>query len=207
MARITSLEQLRQTLPQPRATTQAKLLDHLDGQARTFIAAAPFFLLSTIDAEGRIEVSPKGDVPGFVQVEDERTLLIPDRPGNNLAFGLQNIIANGHVGLIFLLPATGETLRVSGQAEVHDDADLTARLSAPGRPALLAIRVRVSRSYFHCARSVLRAGLWKPETWGERRRISFGAVIAPRVGGDQALAEQIDASVDGAYTERLWQNP
>jgi PPOX class probable FMN-dependent enzyme len=206
MARITSVEQLRTVVAQPRATTQAKVLDHLDTQARDFIAASPFLLLSTSDDAGTIEVSPKGDVPGFVEVEDDRTLLIPDRPGNNLAYGLSNLIANCRIGLIFLLPATGETLRLAGHAEVFDDADLLARMSAPGRPALLAIRMHVTRSYFHCARSVLRAGLWRPETWPEKRRVSFGAIIAPRVGGDQAMADQIDTSVEGAYTERLWRN-
>jgi hypothetical protein len=207
MARVTSVEQLRTILPAPRETTKAKLLDRLDEQARDFIAASPFLLLATTDRDGRVEVSPKGDVPGFVQIEDDKTLLIPDRTGNNLAFGLENMIATGRAGLIFLLPATGETLRLTGRAEIFDDADLLARLGTKERPALLAIRLHIERSYFHCARSVLRAGLWKPETWGAKRQISFGRIIAPRVGGDDKMAGEIDATVGSAYTTRLWKNP
>jgi hypothetical protein len=207
MARVTSVEQLRTILAAPRETTKAKLLDRLDEQARDFIAASPFLLLATTDRDGRVEVSPKGDVPGFVQIEDDKTLLIPDRTGNNLAFGLENMIATGRAGLIFLLPATGETLRLTGRAEIFDDADLLARLGTKERPALLAIRLHIERCYFHCARSVLRAGLWKPETWGAKRQISFGRIIAPRVGGDDKMAGEIDATVGSAYTTRLWKNP
>jgi hypothetical protein len=206
MARITSVAQLRTVLAEPRAATRAKLLDHLDEQAIAFIKDSPFLLFATADAEGRLEVSPKGDLPGFVEIEDARTLLIPDRTGNNLAFGLENIIATGRAGAIFLLPATGETLRVTGRAEIYDDADLLARLGTPERPAHLAIRLHIERAYFHCARSIARAKLWKPETWGKMRKISFGRIIAPRVGGDAAMADEIDARTETAYTTRLWKN-
>ncbi|MCW5748952.1 MAG: pyridoxamine 5'-phosphate oxidase family protein, partial [Alphaproteobacteria bacterium] len=153
-----------------------------------------------------VEVSPKGDEPGFIRVEDPGTLLIPERAGNNLAFGLLNILATGKIGLIALVPATGETLRVSGTAEVHDDADLVASLSSLGKPALLATRVRVEHCYFHCARSIVRAKLWDPAAWPTPGRISFGKIIAPRMGAGKELADQIDAGIQGAYTTRLWQN-
>jgi hypothetical protein len=131
---------------------------------------------------------------------------MPERAGNNLAFGLQNIIANGQVGLIFLVPQTGETLRVSGRGEILDDADLLARLGSKGRPALLAIRIHVTRCYFHCARAVLRAQLWQPASWPAPGKVSFGRVIAPRIGGDERVASEIDARVDDAYTKNLWSN-
>ncbi len=206
MAQIKTIESLRTRLDQPRASTAAKILDQLDEQAEAFVRQCPFLLLATSNAQGVIEVSPKGDEPGFVRVENSRSLLMPERAGNNLAFGLQNIIENGRVGLIFLKPRTGETLRVSGHASLFDDADLLEKLGSAGRPALLAIRIDVHRTYFHCARSVLRSKLWDPNAWPESARISFGKIIAPRVGGDGLMAEQIDQRVEGAYTTNLWSN-
>ena len=206
MARLTTVADLRRILPDPRPTTRAKILPALDEQAVAFLARSPFALLSTVGADGRVEVSPKGDEPGFIRVEDPTTLLIPERVGNNLAFGLQNILANGRVGLIALLPATGETLRVSGSAELHDDPELVASLGSAGRPALLAIRVRIEHCYFHCARALVRSRLWDPASWPSPGRVSFGRIIAPRVGGDAAMAGEIDARIEGAYTTRLWRN-
>lgn len=205
MSRITSLDGLRRVLAMPRETTKLKLLDALDEQAKDYIKASPFLLLATTDANGRVEVSPKGDVPGFVQIEDDRTVLLPDRSGNNLAFGLENIIATGRVGVIFLRPGTGETLRLNGHAEIYDDADLLARLGTNERPAVLAIRIRIERCYFHCALSILRANLWKPETWPERQVVSFGKILAGRTGDTKAAAE-VDARVASSYTTRLWKN-
>ncbi len=123
MSRIDSVDKLRAVLGQPREATKAKVLDRLDEQASEFVRTSAFCVLSTVGADGTVEASPKGDEPGFVRIEDERTLLMPERPGNNLAFGLQNIVATGKVGLIFLKPRTGETLRVTGRAEIFDDAD------------------------------------------------------------------------------------
>lgn len=103
-------------------------------------------------------------------------------------------------------PRTGETLRVSGRAEVFDDAELLQRLGSEKRPALLAIRVHIEKCFFHCARSFLRARLWEPESWGEAKRISFGRVIAPKMGADEAAAKQIDDNVGNSYATRLWTN-
>lgn len=206
MARITTQEELRRVIAEPRPATRAKILDALDEQSIEFLKRCPFALVSTASADGTIEVSPKGDEPGFIRIEDPRTLLIPERVGNNLAFGLNNIIATGKIGIIALVPATGETLRISGTAEIHDDADLVASLSSLGKPALLATRVRIQHCYFHCARSIVRAKLWNPEAWPAPGRISFGRIIAPRIGEGETVAAQIDANVEGAYTTRLWQN-
>jgi len=206
MARIASAEDLRRILPEPRAATRSKILDALDEQSIAFLERCPFALVGTANAEGTIEVSPKGDEPGFIRVEDPQTLLIPERAGNNLAFGLGNIIATGRIGMIALVPATGETLRVSGTAEIYDDADLLASLSSLGKPALLATRVKIEHCYFHCARSVIRARLWDPKAWPAPGRVSFGKIIAPRIGAGEDIAAQIDAGVEGAYTARLWSN-
>ena len=206
MAQLKSLDDLRRVIAEPRPATKSKILNELDEQSIAFLKRCPFALVGTVSADGTLEVSPKGDEPGFIRVEDPRTLLIPERVGNNLAFGLSNMIQNGKIGMICLVPATGETLRISGTAEVYDDPELVASLSSLGKPALLATRVRVQHSYFHCARSIVRAGLWKPESWPAPGRVSFGKIIAPRVGGDEAMAKQIDAGVEGAYTTRLWTN-
>jgi uncharacterized protein len=194
--RITSLEELRELIDEPHPVTRQKVFESLDEQMRAFIARAPFCLLATAGADGRLEVSPKGDEPGFVKVEDERTLLMPDRKGNKLLFGLQNILANPQVSLIFLVPASDETLRVSGRAELYRDPELLPRLATRGQPALVAIRIRIERCFFHCARAFLRASLWSPATWPEPHRVSFGRQLAPKLGGGEALAAQIDAAID-----------
>ena len=206
MAKLSSLEDLRRIIAEPRSTTKAKVLDALDEQSIEFLKRCPFALIGTTTEDGTIEVSPKGDEPGFIRVEDPKTLLIPERVGNNLAYGLSNIIATGQIGLIALVPATGETLRVSGTAEVFDDADLVKSLSSLGKPALLATRVHIKHCYFHCARSIMRANLWKPEAWPAPSRVSFGKIIAPRIGAGDDLAKKIDDSVAGSYKERLWSN-
>ena len=206
MARISTKEELRRIIAEPRPATRVKILDALDEQSIEFLKRCPFALVGTTAADGTIEVSPKGDEPGFIRVEDDKTLLIPERVGNNLAFGLNNILDTGQIGIIALVPATGETLRISGTAEIHDDAELVGSLSSLGKPALLATRVRIKHCYFHCARSIVRAKLWDPKAWPAPGRISFGKIIAPRIGESEAVAAQIDANVEGAYTTRLWQN-
>ena len=206
MARITTKEELRRVIAEPRPAAHVKILDALDDQSIDFLKRCPFALVGTTAADGTIEVSPKGDEPGFIRIEDSRTLLIPERIGNNLAFGLSNIIETGKIGMIALVPATGETLRISGTAEIHDDPELVASLSSLGKPALLATRVHIKHCYFHCARSIVRSKLWDPKSWPAPNRISFGKIIAPRIGESDAVAAQIDANVEGAYTTRLWQN-
>jgi hypothetical protein len=204
VARIDSTEALRRIIPEAGSSTYAKILPALDEEASRFVRDCAFCLLATIDADGRIEVSPKGDERGFIAIEDERTLLMPERAGNNLAFGLKNIIANGRIGLILLVPNTGETLRLSGHAEVRDDPELIARFSSRGRPAPLVTRIHIEHCYFHCARALLRSKLWEPADWLPKRRILFGQLIASRTGGDAALARAIDEDVELAYTRNLW---
>jgi uncharacterized protein len=165
MARLSSTDDLRRIIAEPRPATRSKILDALDEQSIDFLKRCPFALVGTTAEDGTIEVSPKGDEPGFIRIEDSRTLLIPERVGNNLAFGLSNILTTGKVGIIALVPATGETLRISGTAEIYDDADLLASLSSLGKPALLATRVHIKHCYFHCARSIVRAKLWDPKAW------------------------------------------
>jgi PPOX class probable FMN-dependent enzyme len=193
---LRTIEQVRAIIGEELPAVRAKLFQALEATAIAFIERSPLLLLATTSADGKPDVSPKGDGPGFVAVEDERTLLILDRKGNKLIFGLQNILANPNVALIFLVPGTDETLRVRGRADLTADPALLERLSARGQPALIAIRIAVERCFFHCARAFLRAELWKPESWGERQRISFGRQLAPRLGGDAKLAELIDEGLE-----------
>jgi hypothetical protein len=201
--RIGTVEALRAVVGANIPGLELKVQDHLDEFARDFIARAPFLVLSTADAEGRQDASPKGDGPGFVLLEDERTLVIPDRPGNKLVFGLQNILANPHVGLLFLIPGTNETLRVAGRAELTRAPALLERLSARGKPAVLAIRVHVDECFFHCAKAFIRSELWKPERWPERLRISFGRMMVRKLGGDEKTADAVDAAVEQDYRTNL----
>jgi PPOX class probable FMN-dependent enzyme len=200
MAQISTLEQLREHIPAPNPVTQMKVLDHLDEQALEFISRSPFLLLSTVGEGGAVEVSPKGDEVGFVKVEDERTILIPDRNGNNLAFGLLNVLANPEVGMIFLAPGTGETLRVGGTASIRDDADVCARLSSRGKPAKLYMQIDIKRAYFHCARSILRAGLWDTKTWPDPpMRVSFGKLFKKLMKAEESIVKVIDNDIAVAY--------
>lgn len=177
MARIETVERLREIIVDYGPRGAAKIRDHICEQGRAFIERSPFLVLGTIGAGG-IELSSKGDHPGFVEQADDRTLLIPERAGNHLCIGLQNILHDSRVGLMIVRPATDEVLRISGLATLHDDADLCERLSAGGKPEVLVIRVAVERAAFHCVRSARRAHLWEPDMWDAPTRISFGKIYA-----------------------------
>jgi predicted pyridoxine 5'-phosphate oxidase superfamily flavin-nucleotide-binding protein len=174
MVQITSLAQLRELIPDPGPKASAKLRDQLCDQGRAFIVRSPFLAIATNGSWG-LEISQKGDEAGFI---DDRTLLIPERNGNGIALGLGNILADPRVGLMLIRPATDEILRISGRATLLDDAEICARLSARGKPAVLAIRIDIDRAAFHCVRSARRAGLWQPETWDAPGKISFGKIYA-----------------------------
>jgi uncharacterized protein len=199
--RLTNVAELREILGVPSPTTPHKVLSQLDDVAREFLARSPLVLLATADAEGRPDVSPRGDAPGFVIAQDERTLLVPERKGNRLMLSLQNILVNQSVGLLFLVPGTEETLRVLGRAELVTGESLGLRLGARGQPALLAIRVTIERCFVHCARSFKRAGVWHPENWTAPVPVSFGRIIARNMGEGATLAEEIDARVRKGYED------
>jgi PPOX class probable FMN-dependent enzyme len=219
--RVTNIEQLRAIMGEPGKLTPLKLLTALDDDAIDFIGRSPFLVLSTADAAGNQDASPKGDAPGFVVIEDRNTLLIPDRKGNKLLFGLQNILDNPRVGILFITPPTSETLRVNGTAELVVDPEILERLSARGQPAQLAIRVTVRECFFHCAKAFIRSDLWKHEKWPDPIKISFGKYLAAKMQGVQEpakhengapqsaaaqpadLAQQIDAFVEDDYKNNL----
>lgn len=201
--RITTVEQLRARIGEPSAIVPLKLWKSLNETAVGFIKKSPFLFLATSDAEGNMDVSPKGDGPGFVEIENETTLLIPDRSGNKLIFGLQNILQNPHVGLIFLIPGTGETFRVNGRAELTADPAVLERLSARGKPAVVAIRVTIEECFLHCAKAFLRAQVWQPERWPAQYKISFGKLLVAKMGGDEKTVKQFDEFVENDYKNNL----
>ena len=175
----------------------------LDDFAVEFIAKSPFLVLSTADAGGRIDASPKGDAPGFVLVENERAIVIPDRLGNRLAYGHRNILANPRVGVLFMIPGTPETLRVNGQATLSAEPELLERLAARGRSAVLAIHVQIEEVFLHCAKAFLRSQLWKPETWQARHEVSFGKMYAAKKKAAASTATAIDAAIAADYRDNL----
>jgi len=201
--RITELAQLRAIVGEPGALVPHKLLDALDAPMIEFIGRSPFLVLATADAAGNQDASPKGDAPGFVAIESRCSLLIPDRKGNKLVFSLQNILANPHVGLIFMVPGTDETLRVNGAAELTVEPAVLKRLAARGADAQLAIRLTIHECFFHCAKAFMRSQLWHPESWRERVRISWGEYLASKTGADADTARQIDQFVEQDYKNNL----
>lgn len=204
MPNIANLAQLRALIGEPNQYVPLKLHKTLNERAAAFIGRSPMCMLSTTDANGQPTVSPKGDAPGFVRVADPCTLLMPERKGNKLIFSLQNVLANPKVGLIFLVPGTGETLRVMGNAELLDDPDLCESFIERGKPALLVMRVRITECYFHCAKAFLRSGLWNPDTWPEEMKISFGAEISEASGiMKQEEIPAFDAGVRERYKTDL----
>ena len=162
---VTSEGELRELYGHPGERAVAKEQPIIDQHCRAFIAHAPFLVMGTAGADGRCDVSPKGDAPGFVQVLDEHHLVIPDRLGNNRLDGMRNIVENGHVGLIFFIPGREDTLRVNGRAKIVRDDALLDRLAVAGKRPVTALVVEVEQCFLHCARAFKRAGLWQPERW------------------------------------------
>ena len=195
---------LRAVIGEAPAGLQDKNIDYLDHFALDFIAQCPFLILTTADANGRCDASPKGDAPGFVHVLNDKTLVIPDRPGNRLAYGHLNILSNAQVGLLLILPGTSETLRINGTAELDASPELLERLAARGKPAVLGIRVTVEECFFHCAKAFIRSALWQQDAWpAQPHRVSFGDMFAERRQLDQETALAIDQSIEADYESNL----
>jgi len=163
---ISSEEALAATLGgEPSELVQAKVTDRLNDLTRRFVDLSPFMLLATSAADGTCDVSPRGDPAGFVHVLDERTLLVPERPGNRLADSLRNVLENPNVGLLFLIPGVGETLRINGRAAIVDELELLEPLAVTGKAPKLALRVEIEQVFTHCPKAFIRSELWNPETF------------------------------------------
>lgn len=171
-------DRIREIIGTPEPYMHEMVLDRLDDHCRLFIAHSPFCLVASANLAGETDCSPRGDHPGFVRVLDDRTLLIPDRPGNRLADTFGNIAENPGVGLLFLVPGYPETLRVNGRAHATDDPDVLPMLESRGRPARLATVVEVEQAYLHCAKAIIRAGLWESEPRELAAQLPSGGTIA-----------------------------
>ncbi|MHB8647339.1 MAG: pyridoxamine 5'-phosphate oxidase family protein [Thermomicrobiales bacterium] len=203
--RVTSEAELRAVLGEPRERVIKKQLPALDRHCRAFIALSPFVLLATACPDGTCDVSPRGDAPGFVLVLDDRTLAIPDRPGNRRIDSLRNIVANGSVGLLFMIPGVEETLRANGHATIVRDADLRARLEAQGKVPELAIVVELAEIFLHCAKALKRSQLWDATTWPERDALpTLAQMIYDQVPMPDTTVEALEASLADDYRTRLY---
>ncbi len=200
---LNSSADLRAHYGAPSKRAASKTLDRLDKHCRAIIAKAPFLVLGTAGGDGSVDVSPKGDHPGFVQVIDDRTLAIPDRPGNNRVDSFQNLLENSQVGIIFLVPGLGETLRVNGHAELSTDAELLEGMAVNGKPPRAALVVTIDEAFLHCAKAIIRAKLWEPETRIERKSLpSLGQMLADQI--ESVDAEEADAAIQKGYKTTLY---
>ena len=192
MTEICSIEDLHAHYGEVSGLAAKKVIKHLDRHARDFIAPSPFLVLSTADAEGWPDASPKGDAPGFVTVADDTHLLLPDRLGNNRVDGFKNLMSNSKVGIIFFIPGVDHSLRVNGTARLLIDADTSARFAVNGRPAVAVLEVTVAQVFFHCGKALIRSHLWNAGSWSAPSGLaSLGTALADQIGGIEAAdAEQ-----------------
>jgi uncharacterized protein len=202
---IRSEAELREVMGQPVAPPVVeKTLSALDRHCLTFIGRAPFVLIASSDREGRMDISPKGDAPGFVKVLDSNTLAIPDRPGNQRFDTFKNLFESPRIGLIFLIPGKRETLRIGGKAEVVRDATLLNSMPANGKVPALAIVVHVEEAFFHCAKCVIRSRLWIPEDWPSLEGLPTLAETMKDAASIPAPLEAVEAIIKDDEERRLY---
>ena len=187
------------------ASQQAKILDHIDELCRLWIERSPFLTMATSDADGRLDVSPKGDPAGFVRVLDAHTLAIPDRPGNHRYDSLHNILQTGSVGLCFMVPNRNEVVRVNGTARVVRDLELRESMAINGRVPDIAILVRVQEAFYHCGKSIIRSKLWVPEQAAPTVGLPTYAEAIKQHAEDQRPIEEIEEVMRDNDTRRLYE--
>ena len=203
LAEISSEAELRELLgtPAPRVITKERT--RLHERDVEWLAASPFCLVATSGADGTCDVSPKGDPPGFALVLDDTTIAIPERPGNKRADGYRNILANPHVGLIFVIPGRKETLRINGRARLIRDAPFFDDMIVKGHRPPLALLVEIEQIFFHCMKSLMRARLWEPESW-HPEAVPPHAVIAKSVQPREETLEELERYYGPQYETHLY---
>src|SRR5229473_2928812 len=197
-ATVTAIDELSTLYARPSERVLRKEIDHVDGVGRAFIAASPFLILATGSSQG-LDCSPKGDKPGFVQIEDDgRTLLIPDRRGNNRIDSLKNLVEDPRIGLIFLVPGANETYRVNGRARVSVDPVLKQRFTFDGKEPTTVIVVSVEQAFQHCPKALVRSDLWRAGSAGRPKVVpTLGDFAAARTPGTDS------ATFDADYARRM----
>ncbi len=192
---------LRSVLGEPTAVVRSKSSDRLTELTRQFIERSPFLCLATSAPDGSCDVSPRGDPSGFVRILDERTLLLPERPGNRLADSLENVLRNPHVALLFVIPGIGDTFRVNGRATIVTDRELLAPCAVEGKIPKLGLLIEIEEAYPHCSKAFLRASLWDPDRYVAREELpSAGAILNSLNGGVDV--ESYDAERAARYARR-----
>ena len=195
---------LRAVIGSPTPLVVKKELSVLDRHAQQFIERSPFLIIATSGADGRLDASPKGDPAGFVRVLDDRTLAIPDRPGNRRADTFTNLLANDQIGLIFLVPGKQESLRVSGRALIVRDIELRSQLAVNAKVPELALVVDVEQVFFHCAKCVIRSGLWTPGSWPDASGLASLAETLVSAAKPDESVEQLQARIDNDAATNLY---
>ena len=201
---ITSEAQLRALLGEPVPAALAKERSSLDEFDRLWLAASPFCLVATSGVDGRCDVSPKGDPPGFTVVLDDRTIELPERAGNRRADGFRNILTNPHVGLIHVLPGRTDTLRINGRARLVTDPDLLDRMVVKGHRPLLATVVEIEEVFHHCGKAFLRSELWDPATWDRADHVPSRPRIAQRLERPHESLEALERYYGPGYAAGLY---
>jgi PPOX class probable FMN-dependent enzyme len=193
---VTTVDELRAIVGQPNAAVANKVKDRLSEAQRDWLAHSPLGFVATTDADGRLDVSPKGDPAGFVHVVDDTTIAIPERPGNKRVDGFVNVLQRPRVGTVFLIPGRGDTLRINGTGRIMADADYFDAMTVEGKRPILALEIDVDEVFFHCPKAFLRSDAWKPETW-EPDAVPSIARLAKAIKPDQS-----DAELDEYYSEQ-----
>jgi PPOX class probable FMN-dependent enzyme len=201
--RVTTLEALEALYDKPYGPAIVKEIDHINADYRKFIEAAPFFALATVGPEG-LDCSPRGDAPGFVRVEDEKTLLIPDRRGNNRIDSLRNIVHDPRVALLFLIPGVGETIRVIGRAGISTDRALAESFAVNGKMPRTVIVVAVERVFFQCSKAIVRSKLWDPARHVARANLPTAGTILAGVSGGKIGGPEHDRGQPQRIKETLY---
>lgn len=192
-----SRTELRELIPQPTGLVLDKELDVLDKHCQSLIARSPFLLVATSSQDGRCDVSPRGDAPGFVQILDQKRLAIPDRPGNRRLDTIENILDNPQIGLLFVIPGMRETLRVNGKACITRDSKILDKGTVDGKRPMLAIGVEVEEAFIHCAKAFIRSNLWKAETWPDMRDLpSIAQMLIDHANYKKVTTNQSERDLD-----------
>jgi PPOX class probable FMN-dependent enzyme len=199
---IGSEAELRALLGEPQPVVVSKIVDRLYAATRCFIEQSPFLCLATSDANGQCDVSPGGDPPGFVRILDDRTLLVPDRPGNRIADSLRNILANPRIAILFVLPGLGESFRVNGRATLTTDRELLAASAVEGKAPKLGILVDIEEAYTQCPKAFIRSQLWDPARHLAQSAIPTSGQILRAIRGDDFDDELYDRARDERYARR-----
>jgi PPOX class probable FMN-dependent enzyme len=201
---IETVEELRSSYGEPSERAIRKSLDRLDRHCRRFIDLCPFVVLASAGADGRVDCSPRGDPAGFVAVLDDKTILLPDRRGNNRADSLTNVVENPYVGMLFLIPGVDETLRLNGRATLTTDPTLLEPLAVNGRVPRSGLVVEVEEVFLQCTKALVRSRLWADETRVDRKAAlpSFGQMLADHIG--ESDGEKVDREIRARVRESLY---